>query len=89
MFLGVSVTYQFQVRWNQHWNPQNASLQTSLEVLDSGLRPLGPPGPLHFGSGNLGSITHVVHILSWLVRIITSLPLMRATEVVQAPSHAA
>ena len=34
---------------------------SDLQVPDSGLGPLGPLGPPHFGSGNLGSITHVVH----------------------------
>ena len=34
---------------------------SDLRVPDSGLGPLGPLGPPHFGSGNLGSITHVVH----------------------------
>ena len=37
------------------------SCTSDIWVPDSGLGPLGPPGPLHFSSRNLGSIMHIVH----------------------------
>ena len=69
---GVWCNVSIPARLELILKPANC-LTSDIQVPDSGLGPLGPLRPSHFGSGNLRSITHIVHEADSTCSVVVSL----------------